>query len=114
MKCPADTLVKLRDDISFKSGAEIYYGKGTAWGAIERLSLRRDETLVVFGFGPSWIICSLISCEHGSQSYWFNTNNKRLKRAKIFGAKEILNPNKIQNVVKAIKDLTKGIEANFL
>ena len=53
MKCPADTLVKLRDDISFKSGAEIYYGKGTAWGAIERLSLRRDETLVVFGFGPS-------------------------------------------------------------
>ena len=32
MKCPANTLVELREDISFKSGAAISCGTGTAWG----------------------------------------------------------------------------------
>ena len=31
MKCPANTLVELREDISFKSGAAISCGTGTAW-----------------------------------------------------------------------------------
>ena len=48
MKCPANTLVELRKDISFKSGAAISCGTGTAWGAIDRLCLRSHETLAVF------------------------------------------------------------------
>ena len=64
--------------------------------------------------GPVELSAVLLAASMGAKVIAFNTNNKRLKRAKIFGAKEILNPNKIQNVVNAIKDLTKGIEANFL
>ena len=37
MKCPARTLVPLPDDLSFKAGAAISCGTGTAWGALQRL-----------------------------------------------------------------------------
>ena len=112
MRCPADTLVKLRDDISFKSGAAISCGTGTAWGAIERLSLKSNETLAVFGLGPVGLSAVLLASSMGANVIALDTNEKRLKRAKVFGAKEILNPNKTQNVVEAVKDLTKGLGAH--
>ena len=40
-----------------------------------------------------------------------DTNQQRLNRAKSFGAENILNPMKVDNVVDAIKDLTNGLGA---
>ena len=44
MKCPVSTIVPLRDDISFIAGAAISCGTGTAWGALERLDLKANQT----------------------------------------------------------------------
>ncbi len=112
MKCPSDTLVKLREDISFKSGAAISCGTGTAWGAIQRLSLKGYETLVVFGLGPVGLSAVLLASNMGINVIALDINKKRLDRAKKFGAKQILNPQKVSNVVDAIKDLTKGLGAH--
>ena len=112
MKCPANTLVKLREDISFKSGAAISCGTGTAWGAIDRLCLRSHETLAVFGLGPVGLSAVMIASSMGVNVIALDTNQKRLNRAKSFGAGNILNPLKLDNVVDAIKDLTKGLGAN--
>lgn len=52
MKCPARTLVPLLDELSFESGAAIACGTGTAWGCLQRLQLRADHTIAIFGQGP--------------------------------------------------------------
>ena len=112
MKCPADTLVKLRQDISFKSGAAISCGTGTAWGAIDRLCLRSHEILAVFGLGPVGLSAVMIASSMGVNVIALDTNQQRLNRAKSFGAESVLNPLKIDNVVDAIKDLTNGLGAH--
>ena len=38
MKCPANTLVHLPDDLSYETGAAISCGTGTAWGALSELT----------------------------------------------------------------------------
>ena len=53
MKCPATTLVGLPDELSFETGAAIACGTGTAWGALQRLELTGDQTIAIFGQGPS-------------------------------------------------------------
>ena len=48
MKVPAHTLVKLPDALSYKTGAAISCGTGTAYGALKRLDLAGDETIAIF------------------------------------------------------------------
>ena len=112
MKCPANTLVKLRDDISFKSGAAISCGTGTAWGAIERLSLRADQTIAIFGMGPVGLSAVMLASKMGATIIAIDINSKRLNRAKDFGADFLINPNKEKDIITHIKDLTKGLGAH--
>ena len=54
MLVPAHTVVKLPDALSFKTGAAISCGTGTAYGALKRLDLAGDETIAIFGqVGPA-------------------------------------------------------------
>lgn len=52
MKVPAHSLIKLHDDMSFKAGAAVSCGSGTAYAALKRIDLAGDETVAVFGQGP--------------------------------------------------------------
>ena len=61
MKCPARTLVRLPDELSFDAGAAISCGTGTAWGALHRLGLSGDQTLAVFGQGPVGLSATLLA-----------------------------------------------------
>ena len=109
MKCPANTLVELREDISFKSGAEISCGTGTAWGALERLLLRAAQTIAIFGMGPVGLSAVMLASKMGAKIIAVDINSKRLSRAKQFGADLLINPNKDKDVVTSIKDYTKGL-----
>ena len=111
MKCPADTLVKLREDISFKSGAAISCGTGTAWGAIDRLCLRSHETLAVFGLGPVGLSAVMIASSMGVNVIALDTNQQRLDEQNPLEQKYFKSM-KIDNVVDAIKDLTNGLGAH--
>ncbi len=112
MKCPANTLVELREDISFKSGAAISCGTGTAWGALERLLLRAEQTIAIFGMGPVGLSAVMLASKMGAKIIAVDINSQRLSRAKQFGADLLINPNKDKDVVNSIKDYTKGLGAH--
>ena len=86
MKCPARTLVSLPDELSFKAGAAISCGTGTAWGALQRLGLRGDQTIAVFGQGPVGLSVTLLGSKMGARVIALDVEEERLQRAKEFGA----------------------------
>jgi threonine dehydrogenase-like Zn-dependent dehydrogenase len=108
MKCPARTLVPLPEELSFEAGAAISCGTGTAWGALHRLGLTGDQTIAIFGQGPVGLSATLLASEMGARVIALDTADERLARAKEFGADELINPTKTENVVQAIRDLTHG------
>ena len=107
MKVPAHTLVKLPDDLSFKTGAAISCGTGTAYGALKRLDLAGDETIVIFGQGPVGLSGTQLAKEMGSKVIALDVSEERRQLALDFGADEVIDPLS-NDVVSTIKDLTNG------
>ena len=107
MKVPAHTLVRLPDDLSFKTGAAISCGTGTAYGALKRLDLAGDETIVIFGQGPVGLSGTQLAKEMGARVIALDVSEERRQLALDFGADEVIDPLS-NDVVSAIKDLTNG------
>jgi len=108
MKCPARTLVPLPDALSFSAGAAISCGTGTAWGALQRLTLTGEQTIAVFGQGPVGLSATLLASQMGARVIALDVSDERLSRAKAFGAHDLINPLQTPDVVSAIRDLTHG------
>jgi threonine dehydrogenase-like Zn-dependent dehydrogenase len=113
MKCPANTLVPLPDELSFDTGAAISCGTGTAWGALDRLGLRGEHTIAIFGQGPVGLSATQLAHEMGARVIALDTSEERLGRAREFGADVVINPASEGNVVQAIRDLTHGLGAHL-
>jgi threonine dehydrogenase-like Zn-dependent dehydrogenase len=109
MKCPARTLVELPEELSFETGAAISCGTGTAWGALERLGLRGDQTLAVFGQGPVGLSATLLAAKMGARVIALDTSPERLAHAKEFGADLLINPAETNDVLGAIREATHGL-----
>ena len=109
MKCPVSTIVPLRDDISFIAGAAISCGTGTAWGALDRLDLKASQTIAIFGMGPVGLSAVMLAHRMGARVIALDTNSKRLDRSLEFGADVVINPEKSDDTLKEIKDLTNGL-----
>ncbi|HYF08033.1 MAG TPA: zinc-binding dehydrogenase [Acetobacteraceae bacterium] len=112
MKCPARTLVRLPDELSFQTGAAISCGTGTAWGALQRLGLQGDHTIAIFGQGPVGLSATQLAAKMGARVIALDTSPERLARATAFGADAVINPAETNNVLGAIKDLTHGLGAH--
>jgi threonine dehydrogenase-like Zn-dependent dehydrogenase len=112
MKVPASTLVPLDDALSFEAGAAIACGTGTAWGALERLRLRGDETIAVFGQGPVGLSATLLAAAQGACVVAVDIDDDRLALASSFGAHAVINARKVDPTV-ALRELTKsqGVQA---
>jgi threonine dehydrogenase-like Zn-dependent dehydrogenase len=113
MKCPARTLVPLPDELSFAAGASISCGTGTAWGALQRLGLQGHHTIAIFGQGPVGLAGTLLAGKMGARVIALDTSEERLARAKELGADVLINPKTNENVVQAIRDLTRGRGAHL-
>ena len=107
MKVPAHTLVKLPDELSFKTGAAISCGTGTAYGALKRLDLAGDETVVIFGQGPVGLSATQLAKAMGARVVALDISAERRKLAQDFGADVVIDPMG-NDVVSAIRDLTGG------
>ena len=107
MKVAADTLVPLHESLSFEAGAAIACGTGTAWGALERLQPRGDETIAVFGQGPVGLSVTLLASTRGCRVIAIDLEEDRLALAKSFGADATINA-KSGEVAEALRDLTGG------
>ena len=111
MKCPASTIVGLPDELSFATGAAISCGTGTAWGALQRLELKGDQTIAIFGQGPVGLSTTQLAAALGARVIALDVSPDRLARAKAFGASEVINPMETDPVA-AIKELTGGLGAH--
>jgi len=107
MKVPAHTLVKLPDELSFKTGAAISCGTGTAYGALKRMDLAGDETIAIFGQGPVGLSATQLAKEMGARVIALDISEERRQLARDFGADEVVDPLS-NDVVSALKDLTHG------
>lgn len=107
LKVPAHTLIKLHDSLSFKAGAAVACGSGTAYAALKRVDLKGDETIAVFGQGPVGLSVTLFAKAMGARVIALDVGEERLAMARRFGADILINPAK-DDPVQAIKDVTRG------
>ena len=111
MKCPARTLVALPEELSFRAGAAISCGTGTAYAALERLDLRPRHTIAIFGQGPVGLSATQLAHATGARVIALDTDARRLARACEFGADETINPAECGDVPGAVRELTRGFGA---
>lgn len=111
MKAPVHTVIKLPDVLSFKAGAAIGCGSGTAYGALKRINLLAEETIAIFGQGPVGLSCTILAKAFGARVIALDVGEERLAMAKRFGADFLVNPLK-GDPVQAIKDVTRGFGAD--
>jgi len=105
MKVPAHTLIKLPDSLSYKAGAAIACGFGTAYGAIKRINPTGDETVAIFGQGAVGLSTTILAKAFGARVIAMDVNDGRLENAKSFGADHVINPTK-EDPVDAIRKLS--------
>ncbi|MEE2689495.1 MAG: zinc-binding dehydrogenase [Pseudomonadota bacterium] len=107
MKVPAHTIIGLPEALSFKTGAAISCGTGTAYGALKRLELAGDETIAIFGQGPVGLSATQLAKAMGARVIALDVNEERRNLAQQFGADEVVDPMS-NDVVDAIRSLTHG------
>ncbi|MGI4799587.1 MAG: zinc-dependent alcohol dehydrogenase family protein [Janthinobacterium lividum] len=107
LKAAASNVVRLPDELSFKTGAAVACGTGTAYSALKRLDVSGDDTLVIVGQGPVGLSATLLASTMGARVIALDIEAHRLARATQFGAAHVINP-KDGNPVEAILALTKG------
>lgn len=108
IRVPFSTVLPLNEELSFAAAAAISCGTGTAWGALQRLGLRGDDTLVVFGQGPVGLSATQLATALGARVIALDIDAKRLERAREFGADEVINPRQVDSVREAVLALTAG------
>jgi threonine dehydrogenase-like Zn-dependent dehydrogenase len=111
MKCPASTIVELPEELTFETGAAIACGTGTAWGALNRLDLKGDQTIAIFGQGPVGLSSTQLAHAMGARVIALDVSEERLARAQELGADAVINPLK-DDPVQAIRQLTHGLGAH--
>ena len=111
MKVPASTLVTLREELSFSTGAAIACGTGTAWGGLHRLELAAEHTVAIFGQGPVGLSATQLAAAMGARVIALDVSDERLARARELGAAHTVNPAR-DDAVAAIRELTGGLGAH--
>jgi len=107
MKVPAHTLIRLPDSLSFKTGAAISCGTGTAFAAIKRVELSADDTVAVFGQGPVGLSATMLAKAFGARVIAVDVDESRLRMAQRFGADHVIDAS-TQDPVEAIRALTRA------
>ena len=107
MKVPVDTLVDLPDELSFATGAAIACGTGTAYGALNRLDLKGEQTIAIFGQGPVGLSATQLAHAMGARVIALDISAERRQLALEMGAEIALDPAEA-DPVDAIWELTQG------
>ncbi|QHE73426.1 zinc-dependent alcohol dehydrogenase family protein [Rhodococcus sp. WAY2] len=113
IKVPAAQILPLPDELSFKAGAAIACGTGTAWGALLRLGDVGGKTLVVVGQGPVGASATMLGVALGARVIAVDLSDARLHKALRFGADAVINPAN-EDVADAVRRLTGGTGAELM
>jgi threonine dehydrogenase-like Zn-dependent dehydrogenase len=111
LRVPAKTLVPLPDGLSFEAGAAIACGTGTAWGALQRMGIKAEHTVAIFGQGPVGLSATQLARAMGARVIALDTSAERLQRALELGADLALDP-RAADPVETIRESTRGLGAD--
>jgi threonine dehydrogenase-like Zn-dependent dehydrogenase len=112
LRVPAQTVLPLDDSLSFRVGAAISCGTGTAWGAFQRMRVSDRDTIAVFGQGPVGLSATLLASSMGARVLAIDIESARLMKAREFGADRIINPLET-DVAHAVRAATGGTGATM-
>ena len=102
-------LVRLPDDMEFTKAAVLGCRFITAYrGIVAQGQLKSGQWLAVFGCGGVGISAIAIAKAMGAQILAIDIQESQLELAEEFGAHFTINAQKVKDIPKAIKDLTKG------
>lgn len=104
---PASTLNPLPDEMSFRAGAALSCGTGTAWGAIKRIGGVSDTTTVVIGQGPIGQSVVMLASSMGARVVAVDVNSNRLQLAENLGADIVVN-SRDEDLAGIVGRLTNG------
>jgi 2-desacetyl-2-hydroxyethyl bacteriochlorophyllide A dehydrogenase len=107
MKVPASTIVPLPEALSFETGAAISCGTGTAYAALRRMKLSREDTIAIFGQGPVGLSATQLASAMGATVIAVDFSNERRGLAESFGARHTIDPIEV-DTIEGIRELTKG------
>jgi threonine dehydrogenase-like Zn-dependent dehydrogenase len=108
VKVPESCVLPMPDGLSYLAAAAISCGTGTAWGALERLSLTGTDTIAIFGQGPVGLAATQLASAMGARVIALDIADTRLARSRDFGAWATVNPVQVDSVEQTIRDLTGG------
>jgi len=111
MKVPAHTILKLPEELSFKAGAAVSCGTGTAFAALKRINVTADDTVAILGQGPVGLSCTLLAKAFGARVIALDVGEERLQMARDMGADYTVNSRE-QDAVEEIRALTRGLGAD--
>ena len=104
---PVASLLPLPDGLSFKGGAAIGCGTGTAWGAIKRLGGVSDTVTVVIGQGPVGLSATMFAAAMGATVIAVDVDSRRLTNSTRFGADVVVNSRE-QSLLEVVSAHTDG------
>ncbi|MFF1553009.1 alcohol dehydrogenase catalytic domain-containing protein [Rhodococcus erythropolis] len=104
---PVSSLLPLPDGLSFKGGAAVGCGTGTAWGAIKRIGGVSDTVTVVIGQGPVGLSATMFAASMGAKVIAVDIDRKRLDSAMHFGADIVVNSRE-ESLLDIVTDYTGG------
>ncbi|WP_246745390.1 zinc-binding dehydrogenase [Pseudomonas sp. PNP] len=107
MKVPVSSLIHLPEDISFKGGAAIACGTGTAYGALLRLGITARDTLAIYGLGPVGLSAAQMAKAMGVEVIGVDISADRLRNARQFGVTHTVDASTLDPVEEIFK-LTGG------
>jgi threonine dehydrogenase-like Zn-dependent dehydrogenase len=110
---PVSTILPLPDALSFKAGAAIGCGTGTAWGAIKRLGGVEDTVTVVIGQGPVGQSAAMLASALGATVIAVDVDDRRLERSATFGAHVSVN-SRTESLTEVVAAHTGGRMADVV
>lgn len=106
---PAKDIFHLPPEIPLAEGCIIADAISTPYHAVKnRAEVRPGDTVVVFGCGGVGINIVQMAAVAGGVVIAVDISDRKLERAKQFGATSSINPTKVENLGKEIKKLTGG------
>ncbi len=98
--------VRIPDHVSFEQACFVE-PVNTCMKAVERLSLNRDESVLVMGQGPIGIILGVLAKRTGARVITSDLYDQRLTIAASFGLRQSINASR-EDVVKVLREATQG------
>lgn len=109
IKVPAKDIFNLPEEIPLEEGSIIADAISTPFHAVKnRGQVKPGDSVVVFGCGGIGINLVQVASAVGGSVIAVDVSNKKLEKAKEFGATSVFNSSEVDNVGKEIKKLTGG------